>query len=142
MIGVFMVALFVLSSAEIVARFVFNNSMVWVTEFCRFILIWLVFLGATLVTKRASHLSVGISLDNYVTGKKRLLIKLSVHCCIMGVLILIAFHGTKAVLLTGGIIGPATRLPMYLVWSAIPINAVLILYYIIRDTLKLFTEDR
>jgi TRAP-type C4-dicarboxylate transport system permease small subunit len=140
--GIFLAALLAFASAEIVSRYFFDYPLIWVTELCRFILLWLVFLGATVLTKKSAHLMVGVSLDKYLSNKKQTIaLKVLVNSCISAVLILTAVYGGKAVLMTSKMVGPATRVPMYFVWAAIPINGGLMLYFIIEETVSLFRME-
>lgn len=140
--GVLLITLLTLVSAEIILRYFFNYPLIWVTELCRFMLIWMVFLGATVLTKRGAHLMVGVSLDKYLSSKKYIIIlKVFVSSCISVILILTALYGAKAVMMTSKMVGPATKIPMYIVWSAIPVNAALMLYFVIEQTLKVFRME-
>ena len=132
-VGIILLVLLTLSFSEILSRYFFNAPLTWVTEVCRFLLIWMVFLGATVITKKASHLSVGVSLENYLTGRGRLILRLFVRLCIACVLLLVAIYGSKSVLMTSKMVATTSKIPMYMVWSAIPINAAIMLYYIIKD---------
>lgn len=67
----FLVILLVLISvvmmAQVVARYVFNNSMTWPEEFCRYCYVWTVFLSVSYTIRRGNMLRVGIVMDMFPT---------------------------------------------------------------------------
>lgn len=58
LIGIFMLVLVTVTIAQVIARFFFGQPFVWSDELARFILIWMVFLGAAIVSYDDTHLSV------------------------------------------------------------------------------------
>ncbi|MDR1965407.1 MAG: TRAP transporter small permease [Synergistaceae bacterium] len=49
--------------AQVFARYVFNNSMTWPEEFCRYCYVWTVFLSLGFTLKKGSMLRVGVVMD-------------------------------------------------------------------------------
>ena len=146
-LGVLMIGLFGLSSAEVIGRFFFNYPLPWATEVCRFLLIWMIFLGASEVTRRHAHLTVGVSITRYVSAGWKKWIDLFTNACIAATLAVIVIYGIKVAYLSSHISAPASQIPMWWVWAAIPINFTLMFFYILRNILKIltnkpiFTED-
>ena len=136
-LGVIITALFALSSAEVILRFVFNHPLPWASEICRFLLIWLVFLGATEVTRRGAHLTVGISVTRYVSDRVNLWLRLFVNLCVCIALCIIGFYASKVAYSSSHIIAPASQIPMWCVWIAVPVNFFLMAYYIIVESVRL-----
>ena len=137
-LGVLMIALFGLSSAEVIGRFCFNYPLPWATEVCRFLLIWMIFLGASEVTRRHAHLTVGVSITRYVSEKTKRLINIFTNLCIAATLAVIVVYGIKVAYLSSHISAPASQIPMWWVWSAIPVNFTIMFFYILRNILKLW----
>ena len=54
--------------ANVVARYVFNDSIIWVEEFTQFEMIWITFLGAGLALREGRHVAVDI-VDEYLPTK-------------------------------------------------------------------------
>ncbi|MEN8230859.1 MAG: TRAP transporter small permease [Bacteroidota bacterium] len=44
--------------AQVVFRYIFNNSLAWSEELIRFLFVWLTFLGGALAVKNKSHIAV------------------------------------------------------------------------------------
>jgi len=139
-LGVLMISLFVLSSAEVVGRFVFNYPLPWATEVCRFLLIWLIFLGASEVTRRHAHLTVGISIGRFVSDNKKRWIDIFTNVCIAATLTITVIYGIKVAYLSSHISAPASQIPMWWVWVAIPVNFSIMLFYILRNILFILTN--
>jgi TRAP-type C4-dicarboxylate transport system permease small subunit len=56
--GVFFVAIFLVMLLEIASRAVLGTSFAWNTEFCRYALVWVAFLGSVYVRRERSHIQV------------------------------------------------------------------------------------
>ncbi len=136
--GILLLISLALVFADIVWRGLIGVSLEWVNEVCRFILIWLVFYGASVVTRKAVHLTIGVSLGSKLTGKKLIVLKLFTNSCILCVLITVLIYGSILLYSARTMTAPSIGVPMYVVWSAIPINAALMSFYIVKDTIYLF----
>jgi len=146
-LGVLMMSLFGLSSAEVIGRFVFDYPLPWATEVCRFLLIWMIFLGASEVTRRHAHLVVGVSITRFVSDQTKRWIDIFTNACIAATLTIIVIYGIKVAYLSSHISAPASHIPMWWVWSAIPVNFSIMLFFILRNILfilvkkDLFVDD-
>ena len=56
--GVLFISIFVIMLLEIAYRALTNKSIAWNTEFCRYALAWVTFLGAVYVRRERSHIQV------------------------------------------------------------------------------------
>lgn len=142
-----MISLFGLSSAEVIGRFVFNHPLPWAPEVCRFLLIWMIFLGASEVTRRRGHLTVGVSVARFVSPASFRKVSIFTNLCVAVVLGTIAWYGGQAAYFASHISAPASGIPMWWVWAAVPVNFTLMLFFILRDIFGLIrgvvarTED-
>lgn len=66
--GLLFVAIFVAMMMEIISRALTRTSFAWNTEFCRYALVWVTFLGAVYVRRERSHIQV-IFLHRHLTDK-------------------------------------------------------------------------
>ncbi|MDB5054183.1 MAG: Tripartite ATP-independent periplasmic transporter DctQ component [Bacilli bacterium] len=57
---ILLVSLVLVVCWQVVARYVFNNSLSWSEEYARIVFTWLVFLGASVGLKRGSHLGLNV----------------------------------------------------------------------------------
>jgi TRAP-type C4-dicarboxylate transport system permease small subunit len=106
--------------AQIVARYIFNNSMSWPEEFCRYCYVWTVFLSISYTIQRRSMLRVGVVMDLF-PAKIQNTIKI---LCNFVILALFWILFTHAVTIVGRIknvtreISSAMRIPMWTVYMS------------------------
>jgi TRAP-type transport system small permease protein len=140
MLGIMMIALVGLTFMQVILRYVFNNPTSWSSELSRFILIWLTFTGASVITKYGTHLSMGLNINRFVSGIWSKIIKVVINILIMTTLMIIAYYSWKVTMISGSRIAPMTKIPMYYPWLALPVNAVLMTVYFLADTIKQATK--
>ena len=136
MMGIFMVVLVAIVFSEVIRRYIFNDPTHWSSELCRFILIWMTFTGASIVTRLATHLSMGFTIHRFVNKKLSKVIKVFVSVCITVVMIIITYYSAKVTLLAGFRAAPMLQIPMYYPWAALPVNAAIMVVYMIAETIK------
>lgn len=66
--GLFFVAIFLAMLLEIGSRALLGTSFAWNTEFCRYALVWVTFVGAVYVRRERSHIQV-LFLHEYIASK-------------------------------------------------------------------------
>lgn len=112
-------------------RFLLGLGLPWTEELARFLLIWTSLLAAVVAAKRRAHFRVTLLLDRL--GRPGAVL-VDVLCLLVltvvlgyGVQLVWVFHGQKA---------PALGIPMSLVYAAVPVSALLIVGYVVRDLAK------
>ena len=90
--GASMAAIVAIMLVQIVARYVFNASLIWSEELCRYILIWQTFLLIGIAYHRG-ELAVLDILTGRVSGRVRLAVRLLVSIPIAVFLIVLIRHG-------------------------------------------------
>jgi TRAP-type C4-dicarboxylate transport system permease small subunit len=142
LMGVLMMVLVGVTFVEVVRRYVFNDPTHWASEFCRFLLIWMTFTGASIVTRLLSHLTMGFTVHRFVRPELGRYVKAFVSALVGFVMIVITYYSTLVTLRAGYRSAPMTGMPMYYPWSALPINAAIMSLYMIAETVKhLFTRE-
>lgn len=68
--------------ANVVARYVFNDNILWALETTVFLFAWLVLLGASHGVKISCHIGVDLILNMVNPGLKKVLVLFSVACCV------------------------------------------------------------
>lgn len=63
--GVFFVSIFFVMLLEIFSRVIFKKSWEWNTEYCRYALVWVTFIGAVYVRRENSHIEVNALYDYF-----------------------------------------------------------------------------
>ena len=131
--SIFYVYMTVIIFAEVVRRYVFNNSSSWADETAVYAFIWLSYLSASAAVRTRSHLSFSF-LDGVIPIGIKLYLRLFADICFIVVAVLIL---VTSIPIVGGQIqyGQLMRgidLPMALAGLAVPVGWSLILFRIIQ----------
>ena len=90
LIAAFLGLMTVITFANVVARYVFNDNILWALEATVFLFAWLVLLGASYAVKRSLHLGIDLLINVLRPGMRRALGLFSVAACLaFSVLLLI-----------------------------------------------------
>ncbi len=82
LIAVFLALMTLITFANVVARYVFNDNILWALEATVFLFAWLVLLGASHCVKITAHLGVDAVMNIVSPGLRKSLTLLAVACCI------------------------------------------------------------
>ena len=142
LMGILMLALVAITFSEVFRRYVLNDPTHWASELCRFILIWMTFTGACIVTRLIAHLTMGFTIHRFVNKPLSKFIRIFISACAAVSMMVLTYYSAKVTLLAGYRSAPMTGIPMYLPWSALPINGAIMSIYMIAETLKhIFGEE-
>lgn len=114
--------------AQIIMRKIFNNSLTWSEELTRYVFVWQIWMGVSIAQRNKQHIKVEL-LKSLVKNEK---VTSAVN--VLATLILIAFNvflvinGSELVnqMVTRGNVSGAMRLPMWIVYSVLPISAFIL----------------
>lgn len=123
---------------QVVMRYVFGSSLSWSEELARFLYLWEVWLGIAYATKTGAHLRVDLIYD-LVKGKAALVLRLFVNILWFAFGVWFAFIGSQTMMTIMGFgqLSSAMRIPMWLVYLAIPVGSGLMAIRLIEQTVKL-----
>ena len=122
---------------QVFARVFVLVPMVWTEELARYAFIWMVFLGASIGVKKHMHFSMTFIIDKFPVFLKKS-IKIIITLLIFIAVIVMLIQGTRYTLFTGlKSSAPHLGISMALVFSAIPVSALLMLLYLVIDIKKL-----
>ena len=115
LLGLFSVILFI----QVVARYVFNNSLSWSEELARYLFIWLVFIGISYGAKQMKHLRIDVFLQIFPK-------KIRPYILILSDIIVLAFAAvvfysavtTVQKYMKTGMASPAIGVPLWIIHSA------------------------
>ncbi len=79
----------VITFVNVVARYVFNDNILWALETTVFLFAWLVLLGASYCVKIHAHLGVDVVLNAVSPATQRILGLIAVGCCLAFSLLLL-----------------------------------------------------
>lgn len=82
LIAVLLGLMTILTFANVVARYVFNDNILWALEVTVFMFAWLVLLGASYCVKKSVHLGVDVVVSALPEGARRIAAMIAVVCCL------------------------------------------------------------
>ena len=101
-------ALLVLMTAQIVMRYGFNSSLLWAEEMCRYMLIWLAFLGVAMSYERGEVAALTF-VSNALSRRPALLLAMFTFALSLAACLLLVWYGWRFADLAGGSRIPAMR---------------------------------
>ncbi len=108
---------------NVVARYVFDASLVWATELTIFLFLWSVFFGAAYCFKKDAHIAVTVVLDIVPSRAAKVMLLVS-HLITFIFLLCVAYFGYEYLLLVNDLDERSIDLwdmPMWIVYLVIPI---------------------
>ena len=89
LIAVLLGLMTVITFANVVARYVFNDNLLWALEATVFLFAWLVLLGASYCVKKNLHLGIDIVANMLSPGLRKIMTFVAVIACIVFSLLLL-----------------------------------------------------
>lgn len=126
---------------QVVFRYVLNSPLAWTEEASRFLLIWIVLLGAAIGIKRKSHFTVDIffkKLSPKLQQNLQLALDIFLFILIFDVMII---NGVYLSILTFRQISPALHLRMSYVYSSVLVGGILSCCYVLEDILLYLKKE-
>ena len=114
-------ALVVTTSLQVFTRYVLNAPFTWTEELARMFFTWINFLGAALIVKRSSHISIDAATNLLPPGPRRWVLALA-HVITLVILCILAVKGFQFLRTTGISASPALGVPWVYVYVAFPIG--------------------
>jgi C4-dicarboxylate transporter, DctQ subunit len=165
LIAVFLALMTLITFANVVARYVFNDNILWALEATVFLFAWLVLLGASHCVKITAHLGVDAVANIVSPELRKILTLISVACCIaFSVLLLIGawnywwkfattasflevedvpmpdFLQFLAVWMNEG--EPYEKLPRFIPYFILPLSVVLLLFRFLEAGWRVVTGQQ
>ena len=133
---VLLAGMVLVTSAQIICR-VFFSALSWSEEVARYLLVWSTFIGAGCVYKRGGHISVLIVQDLLPSNLKKL-VKVLVHALCGTFFVLAVYYGFKYTGKQGTQLSAALRIPMSLMYMAIPVGCGVMLLHAFNSIVQIF----
>jgi TRAP-type C4-dicarboxylate transport system permease small subunit len=121
----FLAVLVVVASLQVFTRYVLNAPLSWTEEAARMLFTWIIFIGAALIVKRGSHISIDILVKVLPPAPRRWLLIVS-HVITLAVVAILAVKGFHLLVITGISESPALGIRWAYVYAAFPIGMSLI----------------
>ncbi len=118
-------------------RYVFNFSLTWGEEVARIVFTWMVFLGAGLLAREGGHISLDAFFNMLPEGWKRPgLIAINCVCFLFSFFLFALGFRVAGALFQFDQHSPAAQVPMWLVYSSIPIGGLVMFFGFAEMTIK------
>lgn len=111
---------------QVVARYVFNASPSWSEELARYLMIWLVFVGAAIAYRFSAHLGVDY-FTSLLPKKVARYWAVAIHLAVACILLVFITAGTDMLEIGARQVSSALRLPMTLPFLAVPVGGAMLL---------------
>lgn len=114
-------------AAQVVARYVIGDSLVWSEELARYALVWSSMIGAAVAYRRGAHAAIAFVVDS-LPGPVRVTVVRIVHALVLGFGGLVAWTGwaLAARNFARHQLAPALQIEIAWVYLAIPAGGLLI----------------
>ena len=133
---------------QVIMRYIFNNSLSWSEELCKYLFVWMIWLGTSLSAREHGHIAIDLLKDK-ARGRGKYYMNIAVNVIWLMMCLFLLFNGITVV---EGLIlrnRTASALPWVKVWVvylAIPVSqgvlSIRIMLDILRDVKHLIRRDR
>ena len=122
---------------QVFCRFVLRDSLSWSEELARYLMVWAVFIGASIGVKRGSHVGVE-ALVIRLPKRAQIIFKYLGLVIVLVFCAIVLFYGLGILRrqITGHQVSPAMRMPMWWAYLAIPTGALLMGIRFIQNLIK------
>ena len=119
-----MSVLVMVTSYQVFSRYVLNHPLRWSEELSRYLLVWIVFLGAWAALKEGRHLGMDI-LSRHIPPRWRTRLGVVVDAVVLAFLIAVLAIAPEILEITSRQRSAVLRVPMSLIYLAFPVGAAL-----------------
>ncbi len=126
--------------ANVVARYLFNYSLIWVEELTQYQMIWIAYLGAGLALREGRHVAVDL-IEQFLPPRARRLLRIALGVAMLAFLGTLTVLGAGIVAFTWNQETPVLNIPTGVPYLGVPIGAAMCALHLVlvfRD----FVEKR
>jgi TRAP-type C4-dicarboxylate transport system permease small subunit len=127
---VLMATMSVLVFANVVSRYVFNASIIWVEELTQYQMIWITYLGAGLALREGRHVAVEV-LQDVLPPALRRYVRWFVALAMLAFLVTLAVLGFRIVQFTWNQETPVMNIPTGVPYLGVPIGAAVMALHLV-----------
>jgi len=115
---------------NVVTRYVFNHSIIWVEELTQYEMIWVAYLGAGLALREGRHVAVD-TLQDLLPALPRKLLRTLIAIALAVFLLVLTVLGFQIVAFTWNQETPVLNVPTGLPYLAVPLGAAAFLLHLL-----------
>ncbi|HEY0856896.1 MAG TPA: TRAP transporter small permease [Albitalea sp.] len=120
----------VLVFVNVVTRYLFNHSIIWVEEVTQYEMIWIAYLGAGLALREGRHVAVD-TLQDWIPERLRHLLRTLIVAAMAVFLAVVCVLGAQLAMFTWDQETPVLGVPAGLPYLAIPVGAAAFLLHLV-----------
>ena len=129
---VILVAIVLVTFAQVLFRYIFHMSLAWSEELARYLFLWLAALAAAYAFKTKSHFALRFLVDRL--GKKlQNLIETLVVFIVSGFLAIFIWKSVEYTIGMAEQVSPSIQMSMAIPYSSVVVGGILMLYYVLRN---------
>lgn len=128
-------------SYSVLMRYVFSRPPAWAEELSRFIFIWIVMLGAILVTREQSHIEFTILFDRF-PKKVKSLVKTLIRLLMLAFCWIMVREGVKIYPIVAEAASPTFAISMGWLYLSVPVGGILMGVFTLENLLKSFFLEK
>jgi C4-dicarboxylate transporter DctQ subunit len=122
---------------NVVLRYVFHYGISWAEEVTRYIMLWTVFIGAGVISREGTHVSMEAFFNIWPEKFKRIgFLAINIFCIVTIVAIFFFGMGIVKMVIETGQTSEAAFIPMWLIYGAFPIGSILMILGYIETALR------
>lgn len=110
--------------SNVVSRYLFNYSMIWVEELTQYQMIWIAYLGAGLALREGRHVAVDL-FEESLSPRLRGILRAAIGLAILVFLVVLAVLGVQIAVFAWDQETPVLNIPAGVPYLGIPIGAAL-----------------
>ncbi len=122
---------------EVVLRYIFGHSLIFTEELCRYLMVWIVFLGAAIAVRDGAHIKINV-LVKHLTPSLHRLVQVTALLLTMGFLVVLTVEGLKILPEQLYQMCITMDISLFYFYLAIPVGSVLMIIFLlpqIRDAI-------
>lgn len=137
-VTLFFFAILTLTVMLVVLRYGFNSSIIWGSEAMNYLFIYTTALGAAVSVSRGTHIRISCVVD-LAGGRVRKALDFIVFFLVGAVNTVLGVYSLPWITSVGSFESPVMRLPLWMVYTAVPTGCVLAVLYCLMGMLRILT---
>ncbi|WP_020007615.1 TRAP transporter small permease [Salinicoccus albus] len=135
--GTVIILMTLLSTWQVIARYILNDPSTLSEELIRYMLIWFTLLAAAYVFGRNKHIAILFVREQMSQKIQVVLAYLSQIAILLTAAVVFIYGGIRITLLTIPQIAPATGISMSFVYASLPVSGAVIFFYTIYNIMHI-----
>ena len=124
-----------LVTIEVILRYIFSHSLIFTEELCRYLMVWIVFLGSALAIRDGSHIRISI-LVNRLSPRLQQHMRLAAYCLTLIFLLVITIEGLKILPRQLYQMCITIDISLFYFYLAIPVGSILMIIFLLPSIRK------